>query len=226
VTQRKPLVIGTNNIPTVLAASDELPDVALPTNLTMKGLAGTTPPSGATSDREASPVAGRYRYNTTLGCHEGYTPDGWVPMNNVLLAGYRGNVGQLTGTTLIPYGSSAPTTSQGTQVWSQTVTPTVAGSTFEIDFSTMVDVGNNNRGVTIAIFRGTTLLGFTVAWCATSNRPVPVSIKVNDTLASGAAVTYSCRIGVDSSATWYLGRGASATMGGVNNSGWNIREVL
>lgn len=226
MTQRLPLVIGSNNLPTRLESGDELPNVALPTNVTLKGLAGMTPPVGATADREASPAAGRFRYNATLGGHEGFTPDGWVPMNNVLLAGYRGNVGQLSGTTLIPYGSSTPTSTQGTQVWSQTVTPTVVGSTFEIDFTTMVDVANNNKGVTIALFRGTTLIGFTVAWVATANRPVPVSIKVNDTLASGAAVTYSCRIGTDSSTTWYLGRGQGATMGGVNNSGWNIREVL
>lgn len=224
--QRLPLVL-VNNTPTNLPATDELPNAALPTNPILKGLQAMRPPVGATADRSGTPTAGDFRYNTTLGCHEGYTPDGWVACNDIIVAGYRGNVGQATGNSVIAYGNSAPLSTAGTALWSKTLVPLYATSVMEIDFAGMVDCNSSNHPITLAIFRGTTLIAFSIVWGKAAGNPVNIVIKVNDSPGSTAAVTYTCRIGIDtSSATWYFGRSSTATMGGVNSSGWTIREVL
>lgn len=193
-------------------------------NTTFTGLLGITLPSGATADRGAN-VNGRIRYNTSLGITEGYGVNGWLGLTNVTLAVYAGNVGIVSGTITIPFDNSAPLVSEGTELWSQTVNPTVIGSNNKIQFSGMVDTSNNGRYVTIAIFKDSSLLGFVSIYNVTANRPTAFSIIVNDIATSLSSVTYSCRIGANGN-TWYLGRGATATMGGVNKSGWSIEESL
>lgn len=226
--QRLPLVIGSNNLPTRLDPADELPNVALPTNVTLKGLAGMTPPVGSTADREVSPAAGRYRYNTTLGCHEGFTPDGWVRMSNIIIAAYRGNVVPTSGTTRIPLDNTAPMITEGTQLWSKAVTPTIIGSVMSIDFACMADCSNTGSAVTLSLYRDSVLLAVVSQAVSglSGNKPINLKISTNDTTTSLTAVTYSIRVGNETSGTWYVGRGSAATMGAVNNAGWAINEVL
>lgn len=226
--QRLPLVIGSNKLPAQLEPGDELPNSALPTNPIMKGIQAMRPPVGATTDRSASAVVGDFRYNSTLGCHEGLAPEGWVPMTNVLIAAYRGNVGPTSGTTRIPFDSTPPLVTEGTQLWSKTVTPTIVGSVLSIEFSCMVDNSNTGQAVTMALFRGSTLVAVVSEACSgiSANRPMCLKLAVNETVASLTAVTYQVRIGNETAGTWYVGRGSTITFGGVNNAGWKIDEVL
>ncbi|EKD22679.1 MAG: hypothetical protein ACD_84C00013G0005, partial [uncultured bacterium] len=53
-----------------------------------------------------------------------------------------------------------------------------------------------------------------------------LALTVNDVVTSLVPITYSARIGIDTAGTWYLGRGATVTMGGINNSNWSIIEEL
>ncbi len=137
---------------------------------------------------------------------------------------YRGSVAVQTGTSLIPISSSAPTSTQGTQIWSATITPTALGSTMEIDFSGVFDSSASGTWVTVAIFKGTTLLGFATAEC--DNFTECFRLLLYDPVTSLTAITYSCRIGISTNGTWYLGRPASQSMGGVNPSNWSIIEEM
>ena len=200
-------------------------DAVKPLNPTFTGLIGARLPVGATADRGAGEI-GRVRYNSTTGKFEGFGSDGFIDLSNVLLANYSGNVGGVSGTTQIAYGNSSPAISGGTELWSRTITPTLVGSTNKVKFDTVVDSGTNGRYVTLALFRDNTLIGWTTTFIATANRPQAISISVNDQNTSTTPVKYSCRIGISGSGTWYVGRGATNTMGNVNNSGWSIDEVL
>lgn len=212
---------GQVSVAAMIAAND----ILLATNPIMKGLKGFTWPSGATADRPSPIVGNQGRWNSTRGCFEGNVGSDWVQMDNVFLKSYGGNVGVTSNTTLIPFDTSTPAVGEGTQLWSQSVTPSMIGSRCNIEFSGMVDSGTSNRGVTITIFRDSTLILHRTIWINTTNEPMDFSLKVSDPNTSLTAKTYSCRIGISSSATWYLGRASTATMGGVNNSGWSIDEV-
>jgi hypothetical protein len=210
-----------------LESGDELPNIALPTNPILKGIQAMRPPSGATADRSNTPTNGDFRYNQTLGCHEGYTPDGWVRMSNIIIAAYRGNVGQTSGTTRIPLDNTPPLVTEGTQLWTKAVTPTIVGSVMSIEFSCISDSSNTGSANIFSLFRDNTLIAVASATSAGAggNKPGQVSLIYNDTTTSLAAVTYQVRVG-NEAGTWYVGRGSGATFGGTTTSGWKIDEVL
>ena len=139
---------------------------------------------------------------------------------------YAGNVGVTSGNTQIPFGNTAPLITGGTQLWSQTLNPPSTTSKFFITFSGMIDSSNSNTNITISLFRNNTLIGFITSNIATANKPEVASLSVLDSPNTTAAITYSCRIGIGSAATWYIGRASTSTMGGVNNSGWSIWGVI
>lgn len=139
---------------------------------------------------------------------------------------YGGSIAQTSGTTLIPYDTTPPLNTEGTQVWSQAITPATTGSKIKIQFAGMIDCGTASRTVTIAVFRGTTFIGAVAALFSAATAIQPFSLLLVDTPATTSATTYTCRVGVSTSATWYLGRGATATFGGTNPSGWSLVEVL
>lgn len=149
-----------------------------------------------------------------------------VPVSNTSGQVFAGSVAQTTGTTLIPYDSTPPLVSEGTQVWSQTITPVSTGSKVKIEFSGILDSGTANRTITVAVFRGTTFIGAIATLFSAATAVQSFALLLVDTPGTIAATTYTCRIGISSNATWNLGRGSSATFGGTNPSGWSIVEVL
>lgn len=232
MTQRLPLVVLGNGLTGQMPSIDELPNIALPTNPIMKGVQAMRPPVGTTAERNGAPTLGDFRYNSSLGIHEGLTPNGWIPMSAVIISSYRGNVAQTSGTTRIPFDNTPPLVTEGTQLWSKTVTPKVVGAIMTIEFDIMVDGSTGSQTTTLSLFRDNTLIGFTASASTggtvtvTSNKPGNLALCVNDTVTSLTSVTYSCRIGNESAGTWYAGRAASASFGGTNSCGWKIDEVL
>jgi hypothetical protein len=196
---------------------------ALLTNPTLLGTGGFTPPKGTTAQREAAAAKGRVRYNTTLDTIEILTANGWLSLQNLVISTYRGSVVPSTGTTRIPYDTTPPAVTEGTQLWSVTVAPKVIGSIMSIDFATMVD-NSNNGNLSMAIFKGNTLIGVTGINIA-GNKAAGMAISVNDPVTSLTPVTYSCRFG-NTAGTWYQGRGSTTTYGGAITNGWKIDEVL
>lgn len=243
---RTPLTL-VNGAPQLIQAGDAIPISAGGTNAStaagalaslgaapilnpiFTGLSGIGLPNGASADRPVSPPNGLLRYNSTLGCSEVFGPDGWLRVDSGVLNVYTGTIAVTSGSNnLIPYDNAAPLSTEGVQLWTATITPAAVGTTMIIDFSAMLDINTTSVTATLAIFKGTTLLGFitTSATGSSGNRPAAVNIKALDTVASTSPITYTCRIGTSANSTWYVGRGAAFSQGGVNNSILLITEVL
>jgi hypothetical protein len=141
------------------------------------------------------------------------------------LQNFGGNVAAMSGTTLIPFGNQAPGITTGTQVWSQIVTPPFTNSSYAIDMGGFVDSSGGNVTITVALFRGTLLIGYVSVMSWQNNKPEAFSIKVIDTPGVITPVTYSCRVGVSNGGSWYLGKPANSNMGNNNTTGWSIEGL-
>lgn len=130
----------------------------------------------------------------------------------------------LSGTSLIPYDNSAPLITEGTQIWTTTVTPSSLTSKFLVTLQTFTASGTANRFVQLALFRGTTLISVVSTVCTTTNAAYSIGINATDVPNSAVPVTYSLRVGISSNATWQLGRTATANFGGANAFDVTITE--
>ena len=142
-----------------------------------------------------------------------------------------GNVVQQSGTTILAYNNTAPKNSGsniGTQVWSQTITPTVIGSEIEIDFSSIIDTSATNLIVVMALFNNNVLLNAVASSSSAYNGNVAADLTIKGliTTTSLSPLTISCNVGISAAGTWYLGRGSAATFGGTTQSIFTIKEVL
>jgi hypothetical protein len=146
--------------------------------------------------------------------------------NQTIAQRFYGSVGVVSGNTGITIDSNTPVMLlTGSQIWAQTITPQLATSSFTIDFQCLVDSSNSGRGITVAIFRNMTFLGWNTCW-VDSNKPQSLGIKIVDHPGSTAAVTYSARVGNSNTGnTWYVGRTKDNTMG-TNTAAWTINENL
>lgn len=151
-----------------------------------------------------------------------------LPVIPKIKAFYSGAVPIMSGTTNIPFDNTVPLITEGSECWTQTVTPVDIASKNIIEFSGIVDCSNGAGGciVTIAIFRNSVFLGLSMTTLTKKPMPAAFSIKIPDPVGGSLTpITYSARIGIDTGMTWYLGRSVNATMGGGNKSGWSIMEV-
>jgi hypothetical protein len=149
-----------------------------------------------------------------------------APAPSIVLSYYTGNLGAVSGTSVISFDTTSPQSTEGSQLLSQAVTANSSGSRFEFRFVGMADTSVNNRNVTLSLFRNGTLIGFTTVNVASANRPQEISLHVVDVLPVGTTTaTYTMRCGMDGSGTWYLGRGYTSTMGGVNRLSWTLMEI-
>lgn len=149
---------------------------------------------------------------------------------NIILTQWNGDIAQMSGTTQISATNSTPTSSQGTQVFSHTLTPKSSNSKFIIQFAPSCHVTSTllaRRDLLLTLFRGSTFLTM-----AGGTNPANAELFCNPTINfvdipnTTSAITYSVRIGAgNGSATWYLGRNNSNSYGGNVPSSWNILEV-
>ncbi len=131
-----------------------------------------------------------------------------------------------SGTTLIPF-NATPTTANGTQVASVTLTLASTSSLVEINWTSYVDVSNNNHNIVCAIFRETTCIYATSLNIATAARPDILAVHFIDSPATSGSVTYSIRIGADTATTWYIGQLSNGNnFPGVTSSTASFKELL
>ncbi len=136
---------------------------------------------------------------------------------------YGSTIASSSGTSQITPSVSAPTTSQGTQLWSQAITPASTESTISIQGSFTVSGSNNAAIITIAVFRDSTFIGATMTRMATNNDTDCLTYNIVDIPATTSEVTYSCRVGT-SNGTWYVNRRTGENTYGGTKSGWSIVE--
>jgi len=150
----------------------------------------------------------------------------WVPIGGGPISFQYGNVGVVSGTTIITSGSTLPTTSQGTLLWSANVTPVTTSSRFVIDFSPMVTCSANGKVVSLSVFRGTTCIYATGFVLASNNLPYNIPVHVVDKPNTTSNVQYSMYCGVNTASTWYVtGQPGQYTYGNAGPTTWSITEV-
>lgn len=146
--------------------------------------------------------------------------------NQLLLSSFTENVGQAiktffikigqkSGTSIIPFDSSVPLISEGTQISMMTVFPTSLSSKFNFDGNFFVDSNTSNRNIVISLFRNSNCIYSMVANVSTAGRGENIAFECFDEPAVLGSITYSIRVGVNTNGTWYINQNSN----GVSNGG-------
>lgn len=185
-------------------------------------------PSGTTIQRPGTPSAGMLRYNSTTTLTEEYNGV-WKPVGRVLQV-VTGNIAATTGTTLVPYDNTVPTSSEGFQIWSQSFTPISTSSTIIIQYSITISHGTAAaRNIISSVFSGTTNLGAVIEQVnATLAANIPGILTQTVTFFPGSisTITLSCRVGASAAGTLSINQTSAATLGGAAVTQYSIVEVL
>ncbi len=212
------------------AAGD--PTVAIAANPIIPGTGSIQIPAGTTAERTSPASNGMIRYNTTKGYYEAWNIDRWVGLalftdgGIFQLNAYTGPIPATSGTSTIPFNNTAPLITEGTEIWSRTITPERTTSRFITECMLTVDLGTSNRVLIISIFRDSVNLGSALFYSTGGGRPTTLSMKVSDIPGTTSPVTFSMRAGVGAgTATWYINSNATGNnLGGALVSQYEIRE--
>ena len=122
--------------------------------------------------------------------------------------------------------NSTPTITDGAEVASISITPASTSSKITGVASIWVDVANNNRSVTFAMFRGSTCIALANINIATVGRPQMLVVTFTDSPSTTSATTYSARVGQNASGTTYINQASTYNMGSSGKSAFIITESL
>lgn len=194
--------------------------------LTTGSLGAFDLPAGTTSDRPLDASTGCIRFSTTNTNLEYYNGTAWVAIvsttsTGAVLLRANGTIPATTSTSPITVGNTAPTTAQGTQVWSQVFTPLTTTSKIVVQFHVTIDTSSNGITGICAIFRNTTCIGVLSA-----PRGGTITCYVVDQPASTASITYSARIGPTGSGTAYVNQLVGGNFAGTMASTYSIEETV
>ena len=140
-----------------------------------------------------------------------YDGTNWIniPTNIV-----EGTIAAATGTTTIPYDSTAPLITEGTEFGAAPVTLNDAGSDVHINFNFSIAGSTNNSDIVIAVFRGSVCIAAYPIGTSAANSDHAVSMAIDDAPGTVGPHTYSGRIGV-SAGTWKVNTPVGGTLGGM-----------
>jgi hypothetical protein len=199
--------------------------ISLVSNPILPGLAGYTPPSGATADRAVSPPTGQTRWNTTLGYHELFDGATWIPQGRVLQV-VSGTIAAATGATAIPFDNTTPLITEGTAIWSTTFTPLSAASRIIISFSLSHSNSNTSTTNLCSVFYGATLAGAAISRIVANNASAAMSFQSVTVPGNTTPVTVQARFGGSTTTTWYVNQTNTVTLGGALATEYTIMEIL
>ena len=132
-----------------------------------------------------------------------------------------------SGTASIPQDSTAPTITEGTEIFSLAFTPTAANSNLLIQMDCQMSAANNGVYMAWALFEDNTCIG---AWsnnAPASNNGCIINFNIVRAASSTSARTYSVRAGRTSgtSGTYYYGYVTSNSFGQLNQNYMTIQEI-
>jgi hypothetical protein len=179
-------------------------------------------PTGTTAQRPATASAGMIRYNTTLGRSEEYNGANWRPAGATVLQVVSGTILASSGTGTVPLDNTAPTSTEGRQIWTQSFTPRSSTSKLIIEHAFTGAVASNSTLIT-SIFVGTTNIGSTADRIA-AGVAAAQSARIQYLPGSTATITISCRSGA-STGTSYCNIIGSTTLGDLMVSSYTITEI-
>ena len=129
-----------------------------------------------------------------------------------------------TSSTTIPQDSTAPTISEGAEVFSISFTPTASTSSLLIQASFQLASNANAKYAVWALFEDSTCIGAWSDQIDFSNNGMVASFNVVRSASSTSARTYSVRAGV-TSGTIYIGDIYQNNYGGLNANYMTIQEM-
>lgn len=154
----------------------------------------------------------------------------WVNINStnidVIVAIYTGTVPAMSGTTTIPLDNTNPTNTEGSQVWTRTITPNSTQSHFSMRMSCMVGASNANQQLILGFFRNGVCVYAAATGIQNRDDPAIVTFVHTDFPNTTSSVTYSVRMGLTANgSTWYINQVYNATLGG-QTSTYELQEIL
>ena len=130
-----------------------------------------------------------------------------------------------TGTTTIPNDDTTPTSSEGTEFFSQAITPSSSSNKILITGAVSAENSAGN-GVVVTVFRGSTCIASYVRMEATGTVPGVMAVHVVDAPSTTSATTYSCRIGGQGAGTWAVARrGTPVYNGTMAGATFTVQEI-
>ena len=143
-----------------------------------------------------------------------YNGSQWVNVNvpNVGPSGsfnviqlFWGPIPSISGTTSIPKDTSLPQIGEGSEIWTETITPTVDTSSIRIATNVTFSSSNASIELVFAIYRDSVCIGTAVNTTANKSSGFAVSFEIYDTPATDSEITYTCRVGkTGGGGTWYI----------------------
>ena len=144
-------------------------------------------------------------------------------------------IDQANGTTSIPHDGTVPTSSEGTEVGSQTITLASTSSRVQIlGCPTLADKTSvSQNSMIVAVFRGSTCIGGQVydgnTPGGTSGKANSTSFNIIDSPATTDELTYSVRFSILAGSTWYAGQSrhqnTEGDLGGILEDGVTLTEL-
>lgn len=137
------------------------------------------------------------------------------------------NVAAQSGTTRITPGLTPPLITDGTQVWSVTLTPYSSLASYVVQSNIGMAGSVNNENLILALFRTvagiSTYLGGTIQIVSSGGNSATLSFSITDSPATTNPVTYSVRVG-SNTGTWYVNRRSSEVTFSGTQTGWVMWE--
>jgi hypothetical protein len=196
--------------------------VSIADNAVLPGTGAFRPPVGTTAQRPGAPTAGDTRWNTTTAESEEFNGTFWKP-KGVVLQMVSGSIAASTGTSQTPLDNTVPTSTEGTQIWTQSFTPLSTTSKIMIMFNLVHSNSSNANTNILAVFAGTTNIGASIGRVSANNGAGSMGLCITYTPGSTAAITFSGRLG-STGGTWYVNQTSAATLGGSLATEYTITE--
>jgi len=135
-----------------------------------------------------------------------------------------GNIPAGKGSTRIPLDYSTPKITEGTELFSSSITP--SSDTKKILISISLIYAAHSKDIVLALFRDSTCIGVKSLYKSNKTQPRSVSMMITDSPACDTEVTYSLRVGTSSSSgTWYINRESNQYLDSImDNNGFVIGE--
>jgi hypothetical protein len=115
-----------------------------------------------------------------------------------------------------PAQNPIPAITDGTEIWSQAITPTATTTAMQITTNIQCAAGNNVQ-LALALFRGNTCIGVAAETLSGNGVTHQISMYIVDLPGSVASQTYSMRCGAANTNTWWVNssNGSAVPYGGM-----------
>jgi len=127
----------------------------------------------------------------------GAPPTFQAPGSGKIIQIVSGTITAATGTTTFPGDDTEPTNTEGTEIFSGSITPTSASNVVRVQGNVRVS-GDAGNPIAVAVFRGSTNIGTADCLVDATTTAHGVPINIVDSPATTSSTTYSLRIGVHS----------------------------